>query len=73
MGGGCFSNAEKESAEMVLRDEFAALAMQGDWAAQDLDQGYFSDNEDAERLKARARLYYRMSDAMLAVRDEVHP
>ena len=56
---------------MSLRDYLAAKAMQGDWAAQDgQDNGLFTDTMNEEGFLSCARRYYRMADAMLAVRDE---
>lgn len=51
----------------TLRDEYAMAAMQGDWASQ---LGHFDQDSDTEQLKDRARMYYRMADAMCEVRHE---
>ena len=50
---------------MTLLDYAAFKAMQGDLA-----NGECGINSSDEALIARARLYYRMADAMLKVRDE---
>lgn len=52
---------------MTLRDYFAAKAMQGDWANQSSEVGYFADCND-EQLFNCAKIYYRMADAMLKAR-----
>ena len=49
---------------MTLRDYFA-----GQVASGDATDGEGIEDDDAELLE-RARYYYRMADAMLAVRDE---
>ncbi|WP_198385304.1 hypothetical protein [Burkholderia ubonensis] len=54
---------------MTLRDYFAAHMMAGD-AANSADDASFNSDATADGLRKRARLYYRMADAMLAVRDE---
>lgn len=56
---------------MSIRDHFAGMALQGDWAAQDDDNlGAFSCDVQQEILIKRAQLYYRMADAMLKARSE---
>lgn len=55
---------------MSLRDYLAAKAMAGDWAAQSEDIGCFDVDEEDELLENRAKLYYRMADAMLRERGE---
>lgn len=55
---------------MTLRDYFAAKAMAGDWATQNEKYGTWRDDTSDEKLASRARLYYRMADAMLKARDE---
>ncbi len=52
-----------------LRDQFAMSAMQGDWANQNSEVGYFADCND-EQLVNSAKIYYRMADAMLAARGK---
>lgn len=52
--------------ERNLRDEFAMLAMAGDWASA---LGRFDEDGDVEHLRERARLYYRMADAMIFERQ----
>ncbi|ENZ0271394.1 hypothetical protein ACGABU_003561 [Morganella morganii] len=54
---------------MSLRDYFAAKAMQGDWAAQTEDTGYYSPKSSDVILDNAAELYYRMADAMLRARE----
>lgn len=54
---------------MTLRDYFAARALEGDWAAQDLEHDdFFDELSPFWVLKAKASLYYYMADAMLEVR-----
>lgn len=55
---------------VTLRDYFAAKAMQGDWAAQSEDSGFFRHDMKDESFEKAARHYYRMADAMMAVREE---
>ncbi|EMY0637125.1 hypothetical protein AB6F55_07895 [Providencia hangzhouensis] len=51
-----------------LRDKFAMAAMQGDFAAQDEESGYYPNDTPDEFLIKRAEFYYRMADAMLKAR-----
>ncbi|MEM8325284.1 hypothetical protein Q4S25_18650 [Morganella morganii] len=53
-----------------LRDMFAAKAMQGDWASQTEDTGYYSTKSSDVILDNAAELYYRMADAMLRAREK---
>lgn len=53
-----------------LRDEFAKAALQGDWAAQNEYSGSFRPDIPETSLIERARMYYRMADAMLAAREK---
>ncbi|WP_283623631.1 hypothetical protein [Morganella morganii] len=55
---------------MTLRDYFAAKVMQGGWAAQSNEVGYFSPQSTDEQLNNVAELYYRMADAMLRAREK---
>ncbi|MET4878605.1 hypothetical protein L9G70_14270 [Morganella morganii] len=55
---------------MTLRDYFAAKVMQGDWAAQAEDTGYYSTQSADVILDNVAELYYRMADAMLRAREK---
>ncbi|MEM7873885.1 hypothetical protein Q4R10_15940 [Morganella morganii] len=55
---------------MTLRDYFAAKAMQGDWAAQTEDTGYYSPQSADVILDNAAELYYRIADAMLRAREK---
>lgn len=48
---------------MEMRDYFAASIAGGDWSPGS-DHGWSSDISD-DRLLDRARLYYRMADAMV--------
>lgn len=57
------------SSENSLRDRFAMAAMQGDWAAQGASTGQYTCSISPEVLFARARLFYRMADAMLKARE----
>jgi hypothetical protein len=52
---------------MSLRDYIAAQIAAGDAAA---DEGWSGNNIADESLQNRARLYYRIADAMIKVRDE---
>lgn len=54
---------------MDLRDYFMAKAMQGDWAAQSAELGEFRAEISQEALENRARLYYRMADAAMKMRE----
>ncbi|WP_221078169.1 hypothetical protein [Providencia rettgeri] len=53
---------------MSLRDYLAAKAMQGDWATERMDSGYWSQDDIDAIFKDRAETYYRMADAMLKAR-----
>lgn len=53
-----------------LRDYFAAKVMQGDWASQNESMGGFTNDVSEETLYDRARVYYRMAEAMLLARGE---
>ena len=55
---------------MSLRDWFAFGAMNGDWASQSDDSGIIQIEHPQSALESRARLYYRMADAMLAERNK---
>lgn len=63
-------NENVRSEGMLLRDYFAAKAMNGDWSAQTADTGYFADATTTESLQKNAELYYRMADAMLRAREK---
>ena len=52
----------------LLRDYFAAKAMQGDWATERMDSGYWSQDDIDAIFKDKAETYYRMADAMLKAR-----
>ncbi|EMI2314965.1 hypothetical protein PJ702_001655 [Providencia rettgeri] len=53
---------------MSLRDYLAAKAMQGDWATERMDSGYWSQDDIDAIFKDKAETYYRMADAMLKAR-----
>ncbi|MEQ4907384.1 hypothetical protein [Proteus vulgaris] len=53
---------------MTLRDYFAAKAMQGDWATERMDSGYWPQDDIDTIFKDKAETYYRMADAMLKAR-----
>lgn len=55
---------------MTLRDYFAAMAMQGDWASQKTDSHYYDGSTDDLYLKNAAKLYYRMADIMIKARSQ---
>lgn len=60
--------ASSDPVEIPLRDQCAMAAMQGDWAAQTAESGWYS-NENVDRWKqTMAQRYYAMADAMLAAR-----
>lgn len=52
------------SSGLTKRELFAAMAMQGDWAAQNEYCGEFTGRTD---LRKRAALYVKMADALIAV------
>ncbi|WP_318837377.1 MULTISPECIES: hypothetical protein [unclassified Providencia] len=56
------------ASDATLRDYFAAKAMQGDFAAQQEENGFFSHECTDEHLEKIAAFYYRMADAMLKAR-----
>lgn len=54
-----------------LRDKFAKAAMQGDWAAQSQENtGVFHTQMSDESFQEQARMYFRMADEMMKVRDD---
>lgn len=55
---------------MSLRNYIAIKAMQGDWASQSESTGEWANSTSEEYLLNRARLYYRMADAMIKVSKE---
>ncbi|HHR6440460.1 TPA: hypothetical protein ACS777_001166 [Providencia alcalifaciens] len=59
---------ELMASDMTLRDYFAAKAMQGDWATERMDSGYWSQDDIDAIFKDKAETYYRMADAMLKAR-----
>ncbi len=72
-GGAAFPvayNSETQDAKfgMTLRDYLAAKAMQGDWATERMDSGYWSQDDIDAIFKDKAETYYRMADAMLKAR-----
>ena len=52
----------------LLRDYFAAKAMQGDFAAQSNEVGVYGYHLTDEQLADMSKFYYRMADAMLKAR-----
>ena len=50
--------------------DIAIQAMQGDWASQSESTGEWANSTSEEYLLNRARLYYRMADAMIKVSKE---
>lgn len=64
-----YHNENWRTEGLLLRDHFAAKAMQGDWAAQS-EIGEFDSAVSEEVLYERAKVYYRMADAMIAARGE---
>lgn len=57
---------------MTRRQLYAGMAMAGDWAAADENLGFFANDSPPRVLHDRARLYWRMADALLAT-EEVEP
>ena len=62
-------NDGRDDIEPGTRDLFAAMAMMGDWAAQNAHTGEISNKVSAEDLEGRAAVYYRAADAMLKARQ----
>lgn len=63
-----YSNEDFIQEGATLRDYFAAKCMQGDWSAQQEENGFFSHECTDEHLEKFAAFYYRMADAMLKAR-----
>ncbi|EOV8087925.1 hypothetical protein ACOMXT_001736 [Providencia rettgeri] len=59
---------ELMASDATLRDYFAAKCMQGDWATERMDSGYWSQDDIDAIFKDKAETYYRMADAMLKAR-----
>lgn len=55
---------------MSLRNYIAIQAMQGDWASQSESSGEWSSETKEEHFAIRARVYFRMADAMIKVSKE---
>lgn len=55
---------------MTLRDYFAAKAMAGDFAAQNELCGEIDNDTPYEWMLGRAKLFYRMADAMMQAREK---
>jgi hypothetical protein len=55
---------------MSLRNYIAIQAMQGDWASQSKSTGEWSNETKEEYFAIRARVYFRMADAMIKVSKE---
>jgi hypothetical protein len=72
-GGPAFPNlgysAEKLLNGMTLRDWFAGQALMGEFVQSEYT-GTFSDKTSDDLLLARARVLWRMADAMIAERKE---
>lgn len=62
--------AELNAKVLTRREQLAMAVMQGDWAAQRADVGIFNNHELQDNLLWRARLYYRMADAMIEAGKE---
>jgi hypothetical protein len=58
---------QTDAAGMTLRDYFAAQMMAGD-AANSADNNSWGNDVHEDYLHGRARLYYRMADAMIKIR-----
>ena len=63
----CADYAADPKPPIALRDWFAGQALAGDMVAT--DQGCFPNDVADDHLIARAKLIYRMADAMLAARE----
>lgn len=59
---------ELMTSDATLRDYFAAKCMQGEWATERMDSGYWSQDDIDVIFKDKAETYYRMADAMLKAR-----
>jgi hypothetical protein len=55
---------------LTKREAFAKAAMQGDWAAQDDEGGYFENGTMRVVYETRAREWVRCADALLAALEE---
>jgi hypothetical protein len=55
---------------MSLRNYIAIQAMQGDWSSQSKSTGEWSNETKEEYFAIRARVYFRMADAMIKVSKE---
>ena len=62
-------NADKNYNGMSLRDYFAGQALMGDFVQSEYT-GTFSDKTSDDLLLARARVLWRMADAMLKAQEE---
>lgn len=51
---------------ITLRDWLAAMVLQGDWSCQNEKAGYIRDKTPQAVFEERARVCYRMADAMIA-------
>ena len=60
------SNVELQSSGMSLRDYFAGQALTGDLSNS--EGGIYQNDVDEKYLVTRARLYYRIADALVAAR-----
>ncbi|WYX00605.1 hypothetical protein WMR86_08085 [Proteus vulgaris] len=59
---------ELMTSDATLRDYFAAKCMQGEWATERMDSGYWSQDDIDAIFKDKAETCYRMADAMLKAR-----
>lgn len=50
---------------LTKREYYAALAMQGDFASQGECSGVFANDISQDNLLKRAKLFFRMADAMI--------
>lgn len=50
---------------MTLRQWYAGLALQGDWATQNDYNGAYENSATDKVLDDRAKLFFRMADAMI--------
>jgi hypothetical protein len=50
---------------LTKREWFAGMALQGDWASQSKEVGEYASDTSDSFLEERAKLFYRMADAMI--------
>lgn len=51
---------------LTKRELFAAMAMAGDWAAQNEGLGFFPADATEDCLRARSAVYVRAADSLIA-------